>query len=195
MKHLLVVISLSTFLFLSSFYLKDQKQDTDFSCISKEEKKLYELIMQYRKSKGLPEIPLSQSLTIVAKTHCDDLENNYKKSSKCNLHSWSNKSNKWTGCCYTPDHKQAACIWNKPKELTSYKSHGFEIAYWHSEKATPEEALAGWKKSSGHNNTIINKDIWKKTTWKAIGIGIKGKYATVWFGKEPDSEGEPENCD
>tara|TARA_R110001592_G_scaffold361382_1_gene671893 strand:+ start:614 stop:1162 length:549 start_codon:yes stop_codon:yes gene_type:complete len=166
--------------------------------ISVDEIELYNLIMDYRKSKGLERIPLSNSLTIVAQTHCKDLANNkpdLKK--KCNAHSWS-ANGKWSNCCYTPDHKEAECMWNKPNELTSYNGYGFEIAVGSSEPQfddyimTPEYAITSWKKSFHHNNVIINKDKWKDTKWNAIGIGIYKGFATVWFGKEVDSEGEPE---
>jgi hypothetical protein len=36
--------------------------------LSEEEQKLYDLVMEYRAAKGLPEILLSPSLTIVAQT-------------------------------------------------------------------------------------------------------------------------------
>ena len=50
--------------------------------LSNDESELYTLVMKYRKAKGLPEIPLSKSLTIVAQTHAKDLENNYSPESK-----------------------------------------------------------------------------------------------------------------
>lgn len=83
-------------------------------------------------------------------------------------------------------------MWDKPRELTGYKGDGFEISFWSTYPyATPmaaaDDILNGWKKSAGHNNLIINKADWKSVEWKAIGIGIYGEYANVWFGKEEDS--------
>ena len=46
------------------------------------------------------------------------------------------------------------------------------------------------KKSKHHNDIIINKDIWKKATWNAIGISIEKDYAVVWFGKSLDPEND-----
>lgn len=46
-------------------------------CLSAEEKKLYDLMMAYRKSKGLESIPLSAKLTQVAQTHAKDLAENH----------------------------------------------------------------------------------------------------------------------
>lgn len=155
---------------------------------TKTEKELYKLIMDYRASKGLSNIPLSKSLTIVAKTHAADLDL-YKMDEKktCNMHSWSDKG-KWTSCCYTDDHKRASCMWSKPSELTNYKGAGYEIAHWSSDPVTPSGALLGWQNSKGHNEVIVNKGIWKTSKWQAIGIGIKNNYAVVWFGEEADVE-------
>ena len=157
--------------------------------LSNEETELYNLIMQYRYSKGLSKIPLSKSLTFVAQTHVKDLVNNNPHnssfSSGCNGHSWSNKGN-WTPCCYTSDHARSECMWSKPSELTSYKGNGYEIGHWDSGIATAEGALSGWKRSSGHNAVIINQGVWSSHPWKAIGIGIYKGFAVVWFGKERD---------
>ena len=57
-------------------------------CLSSEEKKLYNLIVEYRKVKGLESIPLSSKLTMVAQTHAKDLSENHKPfDGECNLHS------------------------------------------------------------------------------------------------------------
>lgn len=157
--------------------------------LTRSEKELYKIIMKYRKEKGLPSIPLSASLTLVAQTHVKDLVNNNPVVEKCNLHSWSSNGT-WTPCCYTPDHKQSECMWSKPAELTSYKAHGYEIAA-HTFNSngdaviTAEDALQLWKKSSGHNAVIVNGDIWKDK-WNAIGIGMHKGFAVAWFGKEED---------
>jgi uncharacterized protein YkwD len=164
------------------------------TCISPEELKLYHLINSYRKKKRLPPIPLSKSLTYVAQTHAKERMANKPDSDKCNDHSWS-LNEKWSSCCYTPDHKQKECMWNKPKELTSYSSFGYEIAYWYSAEATPDQALNSWQKSKGHNEIIINSGVWKNLKWKAIGVGIYKNYAMVWFGNETDNEGEPKKCE
>lgn len=160
-------------------------------CLSEEEYKLYEMIMQYRKTKNLPVIPLSASLTFVAQTHCKDMMENPPQQ-PCNMHSWSNKG-KWKPVCYTSDHKKADLMWSKPSELTKYKGNGYEISFWSSNAVRANEALQSWKKSSGHNTVIINSGIWKEK-WNAIGIGIVGNYAVVWFGNETDSSTEVIKC-
>lgn len=176
-------------------------QKTITACLSKEEKNLYDLIMAYRKQNKLPVIPISKSLTFVAQTHCKDLsENKPDNVTSCNPHSWSNKG-EWTACCYTSDHKQAQCMWDKPRELTNYKGSGYEIAFGSSDSrydnytASSEAALEAWKKSSGHNNVILNKDIWKTQAWGAIGVAIYKGYSVVWFGEEADEDGVAEVCE
>ena len=158
--------------------------------LSEEEQKLYDLVMEYRSEKGLSEIPFSPSLTIVAQTHVKDLMENDPTSDECNLHSWSSNGN-WTPCCYTDDHAEADKMWSKPSELTSYSGTGYEIAcyYWSSNpevQMTAEQALEQWKNSSGHNAVMVNKSMWKNHDWQAIGVGIYGNYAVIWFGEEED---------
>lgn len=162
-------------------------------CISQEEKALYTIINDYREQNGLGPIPISSSLTRVAQVHARDLMKYYTKSKSCNPHSWS-ENGEWTSCCYTNDHKQAKCMWDKPKEISGYESPGYEIVYWNSEAATAPKALEGWKNSSSHNPIIINSGMWQQATWNAMGIGIYKEYAVVWFGQGKDSEGKPGIC-
>jgi uncharacterized protein YkwD len=143
--------------------------------------------MQYRKSKGLSAIPLSLKLTQVAQIHARDLSENYSfdPNNRCNPHSWSAKGS-WKSCCYTNDHKEAECMWNKPKEIAGYEGNGFEIAYYSSSGANAKEGLDGWKISPGHNPLLLNLNSWSKLKWRAIGIGIYNEYGVVWFGEVAD---------
>lgn len=174
--------------FLFQAHTPVERPFTPEICLSGEEKKLYDMIMAYRKTKGLPPIPLSAKLTQVAQTHARDLSENYTfdPNNKCNPHSWSKKGT-WTSCCYTADHAQAQCMWDKPKEIAGYDSEGYEIAYYGSAGSKAEEALEGWKKSAGHNPLIINSDTWAQLTWKGIGIGLYKEYGLVWFGTLEDA--------
>lgn len=154
--------------------------------LSAEEKKLYDIIMEYRKQNNLPIISLSKSMTFVAQTHVKDLQTFGLVNGTCNMHSWSNNGS-WTSCCYTEDHAKASCMWNKPKELTSYQGNGYEISYGaYGAYVNAEGALKGWRESAGHNAVIINQGIWSNMNWKAIGVGISKGYAVVWFGEEID---------
>ncbi len=172
--------SILSLLFLALFALQATAQT-----LTNEERKLYDIMMDHRKQKGLPSIPLSPSLTIVAQTHVKDLVENAPNSGKCNMHSWSAKG-KWTLVCYTSDHANAKGMWSKPSELTCYKNDGFEIAFWTSEQATAIDSLNGWKGSSGHNEVMVNEGIWKDMNWQAVGIGIYRGFAVAWFGVAPD---------
>ena len=168
-------------------------------CLTPTEIDLYRLINEYRAQKGLPEVKLSAQLSFVARTHARDQVENFKDGSRCNMHSWSNKGS-WSSCCYTPDHNKAKCMWDKPRELTNYQGDGFEISFYStynyaSSADCARDILAGWKTSPGHNDVIINKSIWKDMKWQAIGIGIYGEYADVWFGTVEDVAGEPLPCE
>lgn len=84
-------------------------------------------------------------------------------------------------------------MWNKPRELTSYRGDGFEISFYSTyiyedENDFAADALAGWKTSPGHNSVIVNLGQWNNTHWKAMGIGIYGNFINVWFGKEEDRD-------
>ena len=151
---------------------------------SAEEEILYDLIMEYRKDKVLGLIPLSKSLTKVAQLHSKDLALNRPDQGNCNAHSWSEKG-KWTSCCYTSDHAKASCMWDKPKELSSYNHPGYEISCVGSNPLRAVAALKSWKTSKSHNDVMINLDVWDEP-WLAIGIGLFQGYATVWFGHYPE---------
>jgi uncharacterized protein YkwD len=192
MKLVIVIFTLAMIQLASN----TEQVAPDKVCLSMEEKKLYDLMMAYRKSKKLKSIPLSSKLSKVAQTHAHDLADHYKFDPKgeCNPHSWSSEG-KWTACCYTSDHKQAKCMWDKPKEIADYDSPGYEIAYYSSLGASAQEGLEGWKHSPGHNPLIINEGMWSKVKWQAVGIGIYKEYGVVWFGQAEDSSPAPITCD
>ena len=197
----LAFISFIFYLF-TSFTEEGQvsKPDELDACLTETEYELYELLMAYRKENGLHIIPLSKSLTFVAKAHAIDLSVNRPFTSRCNPHSWSKNPN-WTSCCYTSDHKNMDCAQSKPQELTEYIGLGFEIVNGFSQYKTysgqtisPEVSISGWKSSKHHNATIINLGIWKKKKWNAIGIGMHRDFATVWFGTAEDPAGVAVKC-
>jgi uncharacterized protein YkwD len=158
----------------------------DAGTLSKAERSLLELLNAYRAERGLPAVALSPALTLVAQTHVRDLEAN-PRGPGCNTHSWSAQG-AWTPCCYTPDHAQAACMWDKPAELThgAYGDAGYEVVAKSSAGITPERALKFWKGSPGHHAVVANLGVWAPTKWNAVGVGIRGKYASLWFGAQAD---------
>lgn len=182
---------LLSFLFIILYQVASIAQQV---VLSDDEKRLYEMINEYRAQNGLPKIPLSLSLTYVAQEHAKDLHYNRPFSNVCNMHSWSDRGN-WSGCCYTSDHSQSRCMWDKPRELTGYTGNGYEIAHgyasyssYQGHDVTPENSFNGWKSSPPHNAVILNQNMWSSITWKAMGVGIFKDFAVVWFGDQPDTE-------
>lgn len=145
---------------------------------------LIELVNAYRAENGLTAIPASPSLCTVAAAHTRDLAEHAPHAQPgCNLHSWSDGGD-WMPCCYTEDHAQAPCMWNKPRELTGYRGIGYENAA--AGITDPDEALASWQSSSGHDEVILNRGKWGSHPWRAIGADVHGGFAVLWFGEDPD---------
>lgn len=201
MKILFFFISI--FLSANLFEISGNKSDwnENITCISNNEKALYDAVNEYRKEYKLEPIPISTSLTIVAQAHVHDLIENkpFDDEGKCNPHSWSDQG-KWKACCYNSG-EDGECMWNKPRELTSYDNDGYEIVmHWFDESdpyldVSAVDALETWKESTNHNNVILNKGMWKSSEWNAMGIGIYRGFASIWFGTSPDSVGEPDICE
>mgnify|MGYP002619726111 CR=1 FL=1 len=163
-----------------------QKIPGDY-CLTGEEIHLYRLINEYRMFFDLDIIPLSKSLSFVAHTHVRDLHENRPDLFSCNLHSWSDKG-VWTPCCYAKDPNRTNCMWNKPRELTSYMGNGQEIILWENIPATPRSAFDQWRNFELTNNMLLNRGRWQENNWKAIGIAVYEGYASVWFGEVIDHE-------
>ena len=88
-------------------------------------------------------------------------------------------------------------MWSKPNEITGgvYSAAGYEIAYYASAGATAGGALAAWKASPGHNDVILNQVVWaSRDPWPAMGAGILGGFAVVWFGDMTDPAGSIAVC-
>lgn len=147
---------------------------------------LIELLNDYRAENALGPISASSSLCTVGDLHVQDLAAEAPHTvANCNLHSWSD-AGAWSGCCYTPDHAAAQCMWDKPRELTDYPGNGYENAAGGGGSLGPAEALELWKSSPGHNAVMLNEGTWANLTWNAVGVGISGGYAVLWFGEEAD---------
>lgn len=148
--------------------------------------RLTDLIFDYRAQNGLPAIAMSPSLDKVASLHVADLER-HVPGGQCNNHSWS-VNGRWSACCYTRDHAQARCMWDKPREITrgAYQGHGFEIVCWSSDRMTPERAMTCWQRSAVHHNVILNRGAWRDTAWRAMGVRMSEHYAVLWLGMESD---------
>jgi hypothetical protein len=153
-------------------------------CLSEEEAWISRKILEYRAKKNLSPIPISSSLSHVAKLHAKDLNENPREAN-CALQSWSNSA-KWKGCCYTLDHSNIQCMLDKPRELTEYTGDGYEIVFESNQELTKEKVLEMWKGSENYARVIGNGKNWEKEKWKAMGLAILGRYAVLWLGLEVD---------
>ncbi|NCA85711.1 MAG: hypothetical protein EOM83_09065 [Clostridia bacterium] len=156
-------------------------------CITADELQLYNRLNQYRKDNGMTEIPLSKSMSYVAKLHVSDLLYNRPDTGNCNLHSWSAQGD-WVECCYGTDVFNSTCMTSKPKEMTTYPGKGYEIAFWESVDARPSVVFDLWSSSPASRDLILNRGIWKDFTWKAFGVGMLEGYAVVWYGAEAEAD-------
>jgi uncharacterized protein YkwD len=161
--------------------------DTSQDAISAREKELYDLIMAYRASLGLPAIPLSESLSITAARHALDTIENVG----------AYAGHDWSDAPYN-DGANPTAMWDAPERVgTPYTENGYEITASYFEGSiktydmTAQQALDLWKSSAPHNAVITNTGIWANLDWKAIGIGVYKGIAHVWFGEVTDPLGDP----
>ena len=120
---------------------------------------------------------------MVARLHAEDLGTNGTGGASCNLHSWTSGDSRWSGCCYTDDHAQAECMWDKPDEIAGYAAPGFEIAARVGSRITPAMAVSLWDDSESHRVVMANDAGFADTSWRAMGCAIENGYAVVWFGE------------
>jgi hypothetical protein len=192
-KKLLAVV----FLLLVTLMFAVQAQDQQ-KPLSDEEKQLADLVNMYRVDNGLPAVPITNSLTKVARTHIIDLNTYHPMhAGVCDWHSWSNHGD-WTEVCCTYTDATYLQTNSKPREITeSYDSDGYEIAFHkQGSEATPEDAFDYFKNfGSIHvlgvddNDLILERNDWSDYNWRAMGVGIDGNYAVFWFGEIEDPAG------
>lgn len=175
------------------------------NCLTDEEAELARLVNKLRSDNGLSAIRVTGSLYKVAKWHVIDLAENAPHKDKtdakgepCGLHSWSDKGEGrggWKPVCYTPDHKYAGDIWDKPREITNYKGEGYENVYWTSAPLSPSMVIRFWGNRQSERDMILGANDWKNSRWNAMGVGIYGNYAAVWFGSKTDHEDVVGRCE
>jgi hypothetical protein len=189
-KLLAVIFSL-----LVTLIFAVQAQDQQ-SPLNDKENQFAELVNQNRAEHGLSAVPITNSLTKVARTHIKDL-NTYNPDTPdndddCNMHSWSSHGT-WTAVCYTSpaSNEQNEGMWNKPREITDYNGNGYEITYRNSAEATPSGAMNAWMTEDPplHLDVILQRGTFANSVWKAMGVGIDGNYVVVWFGEDVDLAG------
>ncbi len=141
------------------------------------EQEIFKLINNYRQQYDLPALQPSVNLAYVARTHAIDIIENNPDVNGGNMHSWSDKG-KWKPVRYTPDHAQAALMWNKPSEISNYNFNGYEISYGYAQNArktatvNPVDAVNSWKNSKGHNDVIIQQGAFQNTQMTSMGVGV-----------------------
>merc|ERR1719220_3332182 len=157
---------------------------------------LEDLVNEERGRNGLPALHSDPNMRWVAYRHLEDREEAeakniaWPKERDCNTaHSWLVKS----PCCYTDDHKNPKCMWDKPLELSGWdKRNGYEISHgW----GNPSEAMSYWKRSPhGHYDVILGKGGW--SSLKTVGCGFRdGLGAHCWFSKTKLYSGVPEKTE
>lgn len=61
--------------------------------------------------------------------------------------------------------------------------------------ATVTAALNGWQGSQGHNDVILNRNVWQNLGWRAMGVGmVEGGYYFLWFSQGEDQEPALPDC-
>lgn len=171
-------------------------------CVTTEEAELAQLINDYRVGNGLAPIPLSQTLTEVAQWHVQDalyalqVSGEFGSDPSCNIHTWYGVPlAPYSTCCYTADHAEATCMWNKPSEINgSFDGFGYEIAG--NGFTSVSAALGGWQASSAHDDVLLNQGVWGSYTWTGMGVGVDLEHRLyfVWFTDGSDPAGAAEEC-
>lgn len=170
-----------------------QKKVPASYCLHPAEKQLADSINAIRLRNGKKALPLSVSLSYVARTHVTDLLIHHPDTGICNLSSWSNKGS-WKPCCYNPYVLQHDGMWKKPQELTGYRYRGYEMVAYTQDNIIIDSVLSLWKDSPEAMNMMLTNGIWEKKSWACLGVGLNGHYASLWFGQRPDRAGKPKNC-
>ncbi len=172
-----------------------QKKIPSSFCIHPAEKQLADSINSIRISHGKKALPLSISLSYVARTHVGDLLINHPDTSICNLSSWSDKGKgRWKAVCYNPYVVNHNGMWKKPQELTDYRYRGYEMVAYSQDSLVVDSVLSLWKDSPEAMAMMLTNGVWKKKSWATMGVGLNGHYASVWFGQRPDRAGKPAMC-
>jgi len=179
---------------LLSLNISAQIVDYENVCLNADEQKLAKLINDFRKENKKSRLPLSKALTIVAKTHVVDLQNNKPDTSICLTASWSNKGN-WTSCCYNKYILKEACMWDKPKELTKYPYRGYELSYFEEGIIQVDSLFSIWMSSDETKDMLLTNGNHSSKKWEAMGLAVGENYASVWFGQRADAAGSPPGCE
>ncbi len=170
-----------------------QKKVPSSFCLHPAEKQLADSINRIRVRNGKKALPLSVSLSYVARAHVADLFYHHPDTSICNLSSWSDKG-PWKAVCYNPYVVNHDGMWKKPQELTNYPYRGYEMVAYSQDNLVVDSVLSLWEDSPEAMAMILARGVWKKKSWACMGVGINKHYASVWYGQRPDRAGRPKMC-
>jgi len=147
--------------------------------------KLVDLINDHRRRNALASIPLSPRMSVVAMFHARDLAHKKPHEKFGSLHSWSEGNARWKGGPFKAADKATwDTMWDKPKEIAAYPGSGYEVAA--AQCKDLEQVLAAWLVSPAHSSVILNRGIWEKKKWQALGAAFEEGFACAWFGEEKD---------
>ncbi|MBN2638594.1 MAG: SPOR domain-containing protein [Bacteroidales bacterium] len=177
----------------TSFYVDAQHKIPSGYCMTSEEEQVAEAINKIREVYHKKPLELSVSLSFVAHTHVNDLQVNHPDTSICNLSSWSDKGS-WTPCCFNPYVVKQECMWDKPKELTTYRYRGYELASYFQDGMNVDSLVKFLQDADDALDMILTQNDWEKKSWICLGVGLSDNYASIWFGQRPDAEGKPKIC-
>jgi len=175
--------------------LSAQKKVPSSFCLHPAEKQLADSINSIRLRHGKKALPLSISLSYVARTHVTDLLINHPDTSICNLSSWSDKGKgRWKAVCYNPYVVNHDGMWKKPQELTNYPYRGYEMVAYTQDALNVDSVVSLWEDSPEAMAMMLTNGVWEKKSWASMGVGLNKHYASVWFGQRPDRAGKPRIC-
>lgn len=162
-------------------------------CLSEEEISLANSINKLRQQNDLEAVKLSQSLSYVADVHTKDLYFHFDPYGACGLYLWSDEG-RWAPCCPAGDEEDLECMYDKPHELTGYRSKGYEAVFYNNTGMTDRLALEYLKQDSSSLDLVLNTGRYTEKKWNAMGISVFEGFASVWFGELMDKKGEPALC-
>lgn len=180
-------------LILTTSALLAQKKIPEGFCVTMEEQLLYDKINILLDDYGKKQLEFSKALSYVAQVHVDDLAKNHPDTSVCNLSSWSDKGD-WTACCHNPYVPQQDCMWDKPKELTTYTYRGYELAAYFEDSFTVDSVLKLWSDTKPVLDMLLTDGNFSQKKWVCMGVAMNDNYVSVWFGQRADRLGEPDLC-
>ncbi len=175
---------------LLMFFIGAMGQDV---CLSDKEISLANSINKLRQQNDLEPVKLSLSLSYVADVHTKDLYFHFDPYGACGLYLWSDEG-RWAPCCPAGDEEDLECMYDKPHELTGYRSKGYEAVYYNNKKTTVDQIFKYWKSDSAVLNLMLEKGIYEGDKWNALGVSVFEGYASLWVGQLIDRRGEPSLC-